>query len=111
MGTLGAYMPVKPLGASDLGSIALPGLLRTGSEPRPPEPLYGLASGRVARLELRTEDGLVIMGSLYPIRSDAVDAEQAFLFLLPADRPLGGTLVAYDAAGDELQREPVRSVG
>lgn len=38
----------------------------------------------------------------------ATDAEQVFLVLAPLDGVVG-TVVAYDAVGDELQREPVQT--
>jgi hypothetical protein len=72
-----------------------------------PTSLYGLASGRVARLELRTDGGETYEGTLYPVPAGSIDAEQVFLFLVPIDGPLSGSVVAFDASGNELQREQV----
>lgn len=106
MSTLGIYMPLVALDGQDLGDIAAGGSPQPGAAQSLPNPVYGLASDRVARLELRTTDGRVFDGSLYPAPG-VLDAEQAFLFLVPVDQAFSGTLVAYDASGSELEREPV----
>jgi hypothetical protein len=106
MGPMGLYKPLVPLGGQDVGDIA--GGEPPAAEQSLPSPVYGLASGRVATLELRTKDGNVFEGTLYPAH-DVFGAEQAFLILVPVGESVSGTLVAYDASGNELQREPVAS--
>lgn len=106
MGTMGIYKPLVALGGQDLGDIAAGGSPQPGTAQSLPNPVYGLASDRVARVELRTKDGRVFEGSLYPAHG-VFDAEQAFLLLVPVDEAVSGTLIAYDASGSELQRKPV----
>jgi len=69
-----------------------------------------VATRRVARIELQTQDGLTFESTLYPIAPGSIDATQAFLVLAPLDG-VTGTVIAYDAAGNELQREHVSTTG
>jgi hypothetical protein len=112
--TIGTSKPLGPLGTDDLGSIAAipPSSTPQGAPPVVglPTSVYGLASERVARVELRTDDGQRFEGTLYPVASRATDAEQVFLVLAPLDDTMSGTVIAYDAVGNELQREHVETV-
>ncbi len=112
--TIGASMPLEPLGQDDIGSIAAvpPSATRQDAPPVAglPTSVYGLASDRVARIELQTQDGQTFEGALYPIPPGSIDAPQAFLVLAPLDA-VTGTVIAYDAAGNELQRERVSTTG
>ncbi len=107
MATLVMDKPLAPLGGKDLGDVAISEQPQPGTQPSLPTPVYGLASARVASVELQTVGGDVLQGELHPVPSDVADAAQAFFFLVPVDGPLTGTLIAYDASGNELQREPV----
>jgi hypothetical protein len=106
MGTMGIYKPLVALGGQDIGDIASGGAYGAGQSL--PGPVYGLASGRVATLELRTKAGSVFEGTLYPAHG-VFGAEQAFLILVPVGESVSGTLIGYDASGNELQREPVQN--
>lgn len=112
--TIGTNMELRPLGQDDLGSIAGIPPSATPQDTPPisglPTSVYGLASDRVARVELQTQDGRSFEGTLYPIAPGSIDAEQAFLVLAPIDG-VAGTVIAYDAAGTELQRERVSTGG
>lgn len=115
LGPIGSYLPLKPLGDDDLGSA---GVIPPSAVPvdAPPVPglstaVDGIASGRVARVELQLDDGSDYDGTLYPIESDLIDAEQVFLFLFPIDGPMTGAVVAFDASGAELDHVRVRSEG
>jgi hypothetical protein len=114
LGAISASMPLETLGNADLGSIAaiLPTDTPQGVPPGPgaPTSLWGVASGRVSAIELETDDGRTFEGMLYPIPPGSIDAPQAFLILAPIDAPMTGAVVAYDAQGIELQREPVETV-
>jgi hypothetical protein len=76
-----------------------------------PTSVWGIASDRVARVELRVDDGATFDGELYAIPSGSIAAEQAFLFLVPVEGPMTGTVVAFDSRGEELQRRGVESFG
>lgn len=106
MSTMGIYKPLEALGGQDIGDIASGAF--SGAEQSLPSPVYGLASDRVATLELRTKDGSVFEGALYPAH-DVFGAQQAFLILVPVGEGASGTLIAFDASGNELQREPVQN--
>ena len=56
-------------------------------------------------------DGATFDGELYAIPPGSIDAEQAFLFLVPVEGPMTGTVVAFDSQGEELQRKGVKSLG
>jgi hypothetical protein len=109
--TIGSYLPLEPLGGADLGGVAVVAPTDTPVDTPPIEGLatsfYGVALDRVAAIELRTDDGQVVQGTLYPIPPGTIDAEQAFLILAPIAEPFSGTVVALDASGNELQSEPV----
>lgn len=109
--TIGTSKPLGPLGTDALGSIAAIPPSATPQDAPPvaglPTSVYGLASERVTRVELRTDDGQRFEGTLYAVASRATDAEQVFLILAPLEDSMSGTVIAYDAAGDELQREHV----
>jgi hypothetical protein len=63
-------------------------------------------------VELRVDDGATFDGELYAIPpGSSIDAEQAFLFLVPVEGPMTGTVVAFDSRGEELQRRRVKSLG
>jgi hypothetical protein len=62
-------------------------------------------------VEVRLDDGRTFGGELYAIPSGSIDAEQAFLILVPVDGPMTGTVVALDSRGEELQRSGVESSG
>lgn len=112
--TIGSYMPLEPLGGADLGSIAAVAPTDTPADAPPvaglPTSVYGLASGRVASVELRTQDGRTFEGTLFSVPPGSIDASQVFLFLVPVDGPMSGTVVAFDAAGNELQREETTTI-
>jgi hypothetical protein len=113
--TIGTNLPLEPLGGADLGATtAVPPTAAPVGTPLVealPTSVYGIASDRVARIELRTDDGQVVEGALYPIPPGTIDAEQAFLILVPIPEPLSGTVVAYDEAGNELQTREVSTAG
>ena len=113
MGSIGAYLPVKPLGSDDLGSMgAVPPSATPVDAPADsdlPTSVWGIASDRVAGVELRLDDGTVSDGELYPIAPGSIDAEQAYLILVPIEDPISGTVVALDANGEVLQRERVET--
>lgn len=115
VGPIGSYGPIEPLGDADLGRVWVVPPTATPVDAPPvddlPTSVYGVASGRVARLELRLEDGSTYDAGLYPIPRGSIDAEQAFLFLVPIEGPMTGTVVAFDAEGHELQRAHVESSG
>jgi hypothetical protein len=76
-----------------------------------PTSVWGVASGGVAAVELRLDDGTNFDGELYAIPRGSIDAEQAFLFFVPVEGPMVGTVVAFDSRGEELQRKRVESLG
>ena len=49
--------------------------------------------------------------NLYAIPPGSIDAEQAYLILVPVEGPMAGTVVAFDSRGEELQRRAVESLG
>jgi hypothetical protein len=115
VGPIGASLPLKPLGDADLGSFgAVPPTATPVDAPAVsglPTSVWGIASDRVSTLELRLDDGRAFDGELYPIPSGSIDAEQAYLILVPVEGPMTGTVVALDANGRVLQRKPVESLG
>jgi len=115
IGPIGASLPLQPLGDDDLGSVgAVPPTATPQDAPADtdlPTSAWGIASDRVARVELRVDDGSTYEGELYPIPPGSVDAEQAFLFLVPVEGPMAGTIVALDLSGEVLQTERVESSG
>jgi hypothetical protein len=76
-----------------------------------PTSVWGIASDRVARVELRVDGGGTFDGELYAITRGSIDTEQAFLFLVPVEGPMTGTVVAFDSRGEELQQREVESLG
>ena len=72
-----------------------------------PGAFYGLASSDVDRVELRTDDGRTIAGTLYPVDTPRTDATQIFLILVPDGANVSGTVVATDATGAEIASEQV----
>ncbi len=115
IGPIGASLPLEPLGDADLGSVGAvpPSATPVNAPPVAdlPTSVWGIASDRVVRVELRLDDGTTFHGELYAIPPGSIDAEQAFLFLVPIEGPMAGTVVALDARGEELQRRPVESLG
>jgi hypothetical protein len=115
IGPIGASLPLQRLGDADLGSIGAVPPSATPVETPPvadlPTSVWGIASDRVARVELRVDDGATFDGELYAIPPGSIDAEQAFLFLVPVEGPMTGTVVAFDSQGEELQRKGVKSLG
>jgi hypothetical protein len=115
MGPIGASLPLKALGDDDLGSVGSvpPNAQPVNAPPVQglPTSVWGVASDRVSKVELRLDDGTVYDGELYPIPKKSIDAEQAYLILVPIEGPMKGTVVALDANGDVLQREAVQSSG
>jgi hypothetical protein len=73
--------------------------------------VWGIASDRVSKVELRLDDGTIFDGELYSIPPGSIDAEQAFLILVPVEGPMAGTVVAFDSSGEVLQRKRVESSG
>lgn len=67
-----------------------------------PTSVWGVASDRVSRIGLRLDDGGRYEGDLCAIPARTIDAEQAFLFLVPDEGPMTGTIVAFDSRGEEL---------
>jgi len=114
LATIGTYLPLEPLGDADLGTTTAVSPTDTPLDAPPVEGLpgsvYGIVSDRVARIELRTDGGEIVEGSLYPIPPGTIDAEQAFLILAPIAESFTGTILAYDAAGRELQSTEVTTV-
>jgi hypothetical protein len=110
LGAIQASMPLEPLGNADLGSIAttLPTEAPQGVPPMPgaPTSIWGVASDGVSAIQLETDDGRTFEGTLYAIPPGSIDAPQAFLILAPINEFIG-TVVAFDADGNELQREDV----
>jgi hypothetical protein len=115
IGPIGASLPLEPLGDADLGSVGAAPPSATPADAPPeadlPTSVWGIASDRVAQVELRLDDGRTFHGELYATPPGSIDAKQAFLFLVPVDGPMVGTVVALDARGEELQRRPVESLG
>jgi hypothetical protein len=115
IGPIGASLPLKPLGDNDLGSVSAVPPTATPQDAPPvaglPTSVWGIASDRVSRVELRLDGGHTYDGELYPIRPGSIDAEQAFLFLVPDEGPMAGTIVALDTSGEVLQTERVESSG
>lgn len=115
IGPIGASLPLQRLGEADLGSVGAVPPSATPVDAPPaadlPTSVWGIASDRVARVELRVDDGATFDGELYSIRPGSIDAEQAFLFLVPVEGPMTGTVVAFDSRGEELQRRGVESLG
>jgi hypothetical protein len=115
MGPIGASLPIDPLGEDDLGSVgAIPPTARpvdASAVPGLPTSVWGVASDRVSTVELRLDDGTLHEGELYPVPSGTIDAEQAYLILVPVEGPMKGTLLAFDANGEVLQRKPLESSG
>jgi hypothetical protein len=115
IGPIGASLPLEPLRYADLGSVGAVPPSATLVDAPPvadlPTSVWGIASDRVARVELRVDDGATFNGELYAIPPGSIDAEQAFLFLVPVEGPMAGTLVAFDSRGEELQRKAVESLG
>ena len=115
IGPIGASLPLQRLGDADLGSIGAVPPSATPVETPPvadlPTSVWGIASDRVARVELRVDDGATFDGELYAIPPGSIDAEQGFLFLVPVEGPMTGTVVAFDSQGEELQRKGVKSLG
>src|SRR4029453_14778971 len=115
IGPSGASPPLQRLGDADLGSVgAVPPSATPVDVPAVadlPTSVWGVASDRVGRGELRVDDGAIFDGELYPIQPGSIDAEQAFLFLVPVEGPMPGTVVAFNSSGEVLQRERVDSSG
>jgi hypothetical protein len=115
IGPIGASLPLEPLGDADLGSVGAVPPSATPQDAPPvadlPTSVWGIASDRVARVELRLDDGSTFGGELYAIPSGSIDAEEAFLILVPVEGPMIGTVVAFDSRGEELQRRRVESPG
>jgi hypothetical protein len=115
VGPIGVSRPLEPLGDADLGSVgAVPPSATPVDTPAVadlPTSVWGIASDRVARVELRVDDGATFDGELYSIQPGSIDAEKAFLFLVPVEGPMTGTVVAFDSRGEELQRRGVESLG
>jgi hypothetical protein len=115
IGPIGSSGPIEPLGDADMGRVWVVPPTATPIDAPPadnlPTSVYGVASGRVARLELRLDDGSTHVGELYRIPPGSIDAEQAFLILVPIEGPMRGSVVAFDAEGRELQRTQVESTG
>jgi hypothetical protein len=115
VGPIGASLPLEPLGDADLGSVGAvpPSATPQDAPPVPDLPtlVWGIASDRVARVELRLDDGTTFRGELYAIPSGSIDAEQAFLLFVPVEGSMIGTVVAFDSRGEELQRRGVESSG
>ena len=115
IGPIGASLPLQRLGDADLGSVAaVPPSATPVDAPVDadlPTSVWGIASDRVARVELRVDDGATFDGELYAIPPGSIDAEQAFLFLVPVEGPMTGTVVAFDSRGEELQRRGLESLG
>lgn len=115
IGPIGASLPLQRLGDADLGSVgAVPPSATPVDVPAVtdlPTSVWGIASDRVARVELQVDDGATFDGELYAISPGSIDAEQAFLFLVPVEGPMTGAVVAFDSRGEELQRRRVNSLG
>jgi hypothetical protein len=115
IGPIGASLPLQRLGDADLGSVgAVPPSATPVDAPAVadlPTSVWGIASDRVARVELRVDDGATFDGELYATPPGSIAAEQAFLFLVPVEGPMTGTVVAFDSRGEELQRRGVESFG
>jgi len=115
IGPIGASLPLQRLGDADLGSIgAVPPTATPVDAPAAanlPTSVWGITSDRVSKLELRLDDGTIFDGELYSIPPGSIDAEQAFLILVPVEGPMAGTVVAFDSSGEVLQRERVKSSG
>ena len=115
IGPIGAYLPLQRLGDADVGSVGAVPPSATPADAAPvadlPTSVWGIASDRVARVELRVDDGATFDGELYPIQPGSIDAEQAFLFLVSVEGRMTGTVVAFDSRGEELQQIEVESWG
>jgi len=115
MGPIGASLPLQRLGDADLGSVgAVPPTATPVDAPTVadlPTSVWGIASDRVSKVELRLDDGTIFDGELYSIPPGSIDAEQAFLILVPVEGPMAGTVVAFDSSGEVLQRKRVESSG
>ncbi|MGZ4108822.1 MAG: hypothetical protein ACXVP7_03945 [Actinomycetota bacterium] len=110
IGTLQTDMPLHALGADDIGRPAVVGEDEAMSPGPLPTAVYGVASERVARMELRMDDGRVFVPDLYPIPPGTFDVAQAFIVLVPRNERVSGTLIAFDASDGVLQRQTVAAV-
>ena len=72
-----------------------------------PQDVLGLASPRVANIEYVDQSGARIAGELVPLPPGVAGDAQVWLVLVPADLPVNGVVVATDASGAEVGREPV----
>jgi hypothetical protein len=72
-----------------------------------PNPITALASDSVTRVAFEAADGTTLEGQLFPVPDESLGIPQVALVIVPHDVPLQGDLVAYDAAGNELGREPI----
>lgn len=80
-----------------------------GSGGDQPSNITALASDAVARVAFEGSDGTSIEGDVFPVPDESIGIPQVGLVIVPEDVPLEGDLVAYDAGGNEVGREPVSS--
>jgi hypothetical protein len=94
---------MRPLGDNDLYQLGF----SSSSDRSIPQDIEGLASTAVARVEYVHTDGREFEGALYPIPDRFIGPANALLIFVPGDVPIDGRVVAYDASGTVLQRQPV----
>lgn len=96
----------QPLGDKDIRTMYLTGPV-DGEEAKLPLNVVGLVSARTDRVELQLRDGRSFLAEVHPVPARFVGPAQVFLVLVQSTVDLDGYVVAYDASGNVLQREPV----
>jgi hypothetical protein len=92
---------LKPLGDQDLVLDSI------GSSPGKATDVLALASIRVSRVALVTNDGALIEGHLFPIPERIIGPAQVVLVLVPPNVSVNGDLIAFDIQGEELARRAI----
>jgi hypothetical protein len=69
--------------------------------------ITAFASDIVERVVFEPVDDVPIEGQLFPIPDERLGIPNVALVLVPEDVPLEGTIIAYDADGNEIGRERV----
>ena len=96
-----------PLGDADL---RLDGY---GTSSGDPSDVTAFASTKIASVDLVTshtpvgDGGETYHGELFPLPERYIGPAQVVLVIVPAGIPIRGTLIAYDAQGHEVARQPV----
>jgi hypothetical protein len=95
-----------PLGDKDIGTMYWTGPV-DGEDAKLPLSVVGLASERTDRVELQLRDGRTVVAEVHPIPDRFVGPAHVFQVLVQSDVELDGYVVALDASGAILQRQPI----